>query len=165
MQEYGLLFGGEPEEAAAEERAGRVLDVSVFLDRLGLRAPPSLPVATTAVYQDACHLAHAQGVRSEPRNLLARIGNLTLVESAEPEVCCGSAGIYNLEQPDTAAELGTRKARNLVATQAELIVTGNIGCMTQLRTHLQALGSQARVLHTMQVLARAYSGQLHEPAQ
>jgi glycolate oxidase iron-sulfur subunit len=160
MRDYGLLFRGCPEQTGAEELADRVVDVSVFLDRLGLREPPPLPVATRLVYQDACHLAHAQAVRCEPRRLLASIGNLTLAEPAEGDVCCGSAGIYNVEQPEIAAELGQRKARKLMATHADLIASGNIGCMTQLRRHLRDLGSGIPVLHTMQVLALAYRGEL-----
>ena len=157
MHEYGLLFKGEPEHAAAQAFADRVVDVSVLLDGLGLSAePPALPEPTRVAYQDACHLAHAQGVRSAPRALLESIGNLTLVEPAEWELCCGSAGTYNVEKPEVAAELGERKARNLLATGAQMVATGNIGCMTQVQTHLRALGHDIPVLHTLQLLDRAY---------
>ena len=161
MKEYGLLFKGEPEHAAAQAFADRVVDVSVFLEALGLReAPPALSRALPVAYHDACHLAHAQGVRSPPRALLAAIAGVALVEPAEWELCCGSAGTYNVERPDTAAELGARKAANLLATGAQLIATGNIGCMTQVTTHLDALGHPLPVLHTLQVLDRAYDGTL-----
>ena len=97
-------------------------------------------------------------MRDAPRALLRAIGGVTLVEPAEWELCCGSAGTYNVEKPDTAAELGERKARNLLATGAELVATGNIGCLTQVQTHLRALGHELPVLHTVQLLDRAYAG-------
>jgi glycolate oxidase iron-sulfur subunit len=159
MHEYGLLFAGEPEQEAAERFAERVVDVSVFLDALGLRdAPPPATAPTAVAYHDACHLAHAQGVRRAPRALLEAIDGVTLVEPAEWELCCGSAGTYNVERPDVAAELGARKARNLLATGAQAIATGNIGCTTQIAMHLRALGHELPVLHTLQVLDRAYAG-------
>jgi len=102
-------------------------------------------------------LAHAQGVRRAPRELLAAVDGLELVEPAEWELCCGSAGTYNVEKPETAARLGERKARNLLDTGAELIATGNIGCLTQVQTHLRGLGHDIPVLHTVQVLDRAHA--------
>lgn len=158
MKEYGLLLKDTPEREAGERFADRVIDVTVFLDELGLfPPPPPLAAPTTVTYHDACHLAHAQGVRAAPRALLHTIDNLTLVEPAEWEICCGSAGTYNIENPETAAELGRRKARNLMATGAEIIATGNIGCMNQVRTHLLAMGHDIPVMHTVQVLDRAYA--------
>jgi glycolate oxidase iron-sulfur subunit len=164
MKEYGLLFAGEPEHEAAQRLADRVVDVTVFLDALGLSAtPPPAPGPLTIAYHDACHLAHAQGVRRPPRELLQAIDGVTLAEPAEWELCCGSAGTYNVEKPDTAAQLGRRKAQNLLATGAELIASGNIGCLTQVQTHLRALGRELPVMHTMQVLDRAYAHTLKEP--
>ncbi len=156
MKEYGLLFKGEPEEEQARRLAEKTLDVSVFLQELGLKPPPPLPEAITAAYHDACHLAHAQRVTAQPRQLLASVPNLSLVEIPEGELCCGSAGTYNLEQPEVAAELGERKARNILATGAQAVITGNIGCMTQIQAHLQALGHDLPIWHTMEVLDRAY---------
>ncbi len=158
MREYGLLFAGMPEEEAARKLADRVVDVTVFLAALGLREAPALDAELAVAYQDACHLAHAQGVRREPRDLLRAIDGVRLVEPAEWELCCGSAGTYNVERPDVAARLGERKARNLLATEADVVVSANIGCMTQLRTHLSALDRPLPVLHTMQFLDRAYAG-------
>jgi glycolate oxidase iron-sulfur subunit len=109
-------------------------------------------------YHDACHLAHAQQVRAEPRQLLQSIPGLELLEIPEGELCCGSAGTYNLEQPQIAAILGERKARNILATGAELVVTGNIGCFTQIQSHLRKLGREIPVLHTLELLERAYTG-------
>jgi glycolate oxidase iron-sulfur subunit len=156
MKEYGLLFAGAPEEAQAHAFAGRVRDVSVFLAELGLTPPPALPEPLTVAYHDACHLAHAQRVTSEPRRLLAAIPNLTVKEIVEGEICCGSAGTYNLEQPELANALGERKATNILATGAQAVVTGNIGCMTQISNHLQRQGQPLPVWHTIQLLDRAY---------
>lgn len=95
-------------------------------------------------------------MRSKPRALLSAIPNLTLLEIPEGEMCCGSAGVYNLEQPQIAGQLGERKARNILATGAEAIVTGNIGCMTRIAAHLAGLGPPLPVWHTVEVLDRGY---------
>ncbi len=155
MREYPLVLAGEAEEPRARAFAERVMDVSAFLDDLGLVAPPAPAKPLRIAYHDACHLAHAQGVREAPRRLLAATGH-EVAEPAEWEICCGSAGTYNLEKPATAAELGRRKARNLLATEGDLVAAGNIGCLTQIRTHLAAEGAELEVVHTMQVLDRAY---------
>jgi glycolate oxidase iron-sulfur subunit len=157
MHEYHLVLRGTPDEARAESFRRRVLDVSVFLKRLGLREVPAGSGSPQRVaYQDACHLANAQNVRREPRELLRAIPGVQLVELSEADLCCGSAGTYNLDQPDIAASLGERKARAVLATGAELVVSGNIGCLTQLRLHLAKLGSSLPVRHTFQVLRDAY---------
>jgi glycolate oxidase iron-sulfur subunit len=158
MREYGALFLGEPEQEAAGRLAGRTLDVAEFLAGLGLReAPPALATPRRVAYHDACHLAHAQKVTAAPRALLGAIEGLELLQPAEAGLCCGSAGIYNVERPEVAAELGERKARNLFANGAEMIASGNIGCLTQLENHLVALGHPIPALHTVQILDRAYS--------
>jgi glycolate oxidase iron-sulfur subunit len=156
MHEYPLLFAGERDLPHAEAFSRCVRDISVFLAELGLTPPDGLPEPITVAYHDACHLAHAQGVTAEPRRLLAAIPNLRLVEIPEAELCCGSAGTYNLEQPELAAQIGERKARNILSTGAQAIVTGNIGCMTQIRTHLAALGKPLPVWHTIEMLDAAY---------
>ncbi len=156
MHEYGLLFAGLPEEEAARQFASRVKDVSLFLAELGLTPPPALAEPLTLAYHDACHLGHAQRITTQPRTLLRAIPNLHLVEIPEGELCCGSAGTYNLEQPELAHQIGERKARNIIATGAAAIATGNIGCMTQIQTHLQQLGHPLPVWHTVEVLDRAY---------
>ena len=109
-------------------------------------------------YHDACHLAHAQGVREPPRELLRSIPGLELVEPAEWEICCGSAGIYNLVQPEPAAELGERKARNLVDTGAEVIAAANPGCALQIIGHARRLGHELEVVHPMELLWRSIDG-------
>ena len=156
MHEYELLFAGEPEQEEAAAFARRAVDVSVFLAQLGLVAPPPLPQPLKAAYHDACHLAHAQGVTDPPRDLLRAIPNLTLLEIPEGELCCGSAGTYNIEQPEIAARLGRRKAANILRTGADAVVAGNIGCLVQIRSHLQAAGRPLSIYHTMQILDLAY---------
>ena len=152
MHEYPLLFAGEPEEQAAREFADKVQDVTVFLDALGIEPPPALPAPMTVAYHDACHLAHAQGVTDAPRRLLRAIPNLTLVPIPEGEICCGSAGSYNIEQPEIAAQLGQRKAEAILGTGAQAVVTGNIGCMTQIDSHLQRIGKPLPIFHTVELL-------------
>ncbi len=152
MHEYPLLFAGEAEEQAARDFAGKVQDVTVFLDALGIEPPPALPAPMKVAYHDACHLAHAQGVTDAPRRLLGAVPNLTLVPIPEGEICCGSAGSYNIEQPEIAAQLGQRKAKAILGTGAQAVVTGNIGCMTQIDSHLQRLGEPLPVFHTLELL-------------
>ncbi len=106
-------------------------------------------------YHDACHLAHAQGVRAQPRELLRGIPGVELVEPAEWEICCGSAGVYNLLQPEPAAELGERKARNLLDTGAQVVVAANPGCALQITTHSGRLGRPLPVMHPMELLWRS----------
>ena len=159
MHEYHLILRGTADEARADAFRQRVVDVSVFLTRLGLReAPRGSGRAQRVAYHDACHLANAQGVREEPRALLRAIPGVELCELADAHLCCGSAGTYNLDQPETAASLGAQKARAVLATGAAVVASGNIGCLTQLAVHLKKFGSPVRVRHTMQVLRDAYRG-------
>ena len=158
MHEYHLVLAGTPDEARAEKFRHRVMDVSVFLKKLGLRESPLAAGQTLKVaYHDACHLANAQNVRREPRELLRAIPGVELCEVANAHLCCGSAGSYNLDQPAIAASLGEQKARAVMATGASVVASGNIGCLTQLRLHLAKLGSPITIRHTMQVLRDAYS--------
>ena len=154
LHEYHLILRGTADEAEAEKFRKKVVDVSVFLARLGLCTPLAESRMRIA-YHDACHLANAQGVRSEPRRLLRQIPGLILCELPAPHLCCGSAGTYNIDQPEIAASLGEQKARAVMGTGAEIVATGNIGCLSQLRVHLVRLGSPVRVQHTMQVLRNA----------
>ena len=156
LHEYGLWLTGEAEEAEAQAFAGRAKDVSVFLHELGLVKPPPLAEPLRVAYHDACHLAHAQGVVSEPRALLSHVEGVQLLELADPEICCGSAGTYSLEHPKIARELGERKVKTVLDTGAQVVITGNIGCMTQLESGLRAKGRDVPVLHTLQLLDRAY---------
>jgi glycolate oxidase iron-sulfur subunit len=155
MKDYGHVLRDEPVWARrAEEFASRVRDASEFLAAVEPRAERR-PVRMRAAYHDACHLAHAQGVRAEPRGLLRAIPGLELLEPDEWEICCGSAGIYNLVQPEPAAALGERKARNLLDTGADAVVAGNPGCALQITAHAERLGRPLPVLHPMELLARS----------
>ncbi|MBL9199233.1 MAG: (Fe-S)-binding protein, partial [Opitutaceae bacterium] len=157
MHEYHLILKGTPDEARAESFRKRVVDVSVFLGKIGLREKPvAASGALVVAYHDACHLANAQGVRAEPRGLLRAIPGVEVRELPNAHLCCGSAGTYNLDQPAIAESLGAQKAQAVIGTGASVVATGNIGCLTQLKTHLEKLGSPVRVRHTMQVLRDAY---------
>lgn len=156
MKEYELIFRGTELEEQARQFTRRVQDVSQFLDALGLIEPVGNGTPLKLAYHDACHLAHAQGITTAPRRLLEKIPNLTLVPIPEGELCCGSAGTYNIEQPEIAAQLGERKARHILSTGAQAAASGNIGCLVQIRHHLARLGGAVPVWHTMEVLDRAY---------
>lgn len=159
MHEYPLILRGTEWEDRARALSGRVEDVSAFLARLGDLAPiPDSGKQRMIAYHDACHLANAQGVRSQPRELLRRIPGVTVVDPPNEQFCCGSAGTYNVDQPETAAVLGKRKAEDILSTRPDMIATGNIGCLTQLRVHLQGSGSAVPVRHTVQILRDAWAG-------
>jgi glycolate oxidase iron-sulfur subunit len=160
MHEYELLFRGQPEHERAAALAAKVTDVSTLLHELGIVDLPPLANELTIAYHDACHLAHAQKVRDPPRQLLAAIPGVTVVTPAEWELCCGSAGTYNIERPEIANQVGERKARNLISTGAQLIAAGNIGCLTQIVTQLRKLNHELPVMHTIEVLDSAYAGTL-----
>jgi glycolate oxidase iron-sulfur subunit len=159
INEYSILFAGEPDELEATALAARTKDVSTYLNEIGLIQPPALPEALNVVYHDACHLAHAQSERVAPRAILNAIPNLNLLEPPDWEICCGSAGIYNIEKPDIAKELGRKKVTNLMSTQPDAIALGNIGCMTQIQKHLETYETPPPVLHTVQILAQAYANE------
>jgi glycolate oxidase iron-sulfur subunit len=158
MKEYADLLADDP---AYAERARafqeKVRDVTEVLVELGPVAPRH-PLEVSVAYQDACHLAHAQGVRSQPRELLGAIPGLELREIAEPELCCGSAGIYNILNPEPARELGDRKAGNIVATGARLLVTANPGCLMQVTAAIERSGHPMGMAHTVEVLDASIRG-------
>ena len=158
MKEYGHAFRGRAQHDALERFSTRVRDVTEVLDELGLVEAPSFATRRIVAYHDACHLGHAQGVRRPPRALLERIGKVQVVEVPDGETCCGSAGLYNVEQPAIADDLGRRKANAVRTTGADLVAAGNIGCLVQIETHLARAGASIPVLHTMQVLQQAYEG-------
>jgi glycolate oxidase iron-sulfur subunit len=151
MKAYGDLL----ETREAESFSARVRDVCELLGEVEPRAPRG-PLALRVAYHDACHLAHAQGVRAQPRTLLGTIPGLEVLEvAAERDICCGSAGIYNLVQPEAAADLGRRKARHLLDTGAQAIAAGNPGCAAQLDLHLRELGRPLPIYHPMELLSRS----------
>lgn len=153
LKETSVLMAGEADKEALEQRSVEVRDVCELLDDLGLVAPLRLPAPTVVAYQDACHLAQAQGIRQAPRRLLQQVDGLTLVSPDEADLCCGSAGTYNLEHPETARQLAVRKVDHLLATRAQQVASGNIGCIVQLQTELRRRGVDLPVRHTVEVLA------------
>ena len=156
MKEYGDLLKDDADwRARAEKFSSRVRDVSEFLDGVGIETP-TRAIEQRVTYQDPCHLAHGQGVRSQPRRLLQTIRGLKLVEMRNADHCCGSAGIYNITHPVVSMQVLDAKMENVVAAQPEIIVTGNAGCMLQLQLGVQRAGLQIEVLHVMELLDRAY---------
>ena len=158
LKSYAHLLEDRPNWAErAQALASRVRDVSEFLETIaGDETFGTLAMRVT--YQDPCHLAHAQGIRAEPRALLSRIRGLELVEMANADVCCGSAGYYNLAQPDYADRLLEPKIDAILATRPDAVVTGNPGCMLQLAAGLRSHGrADIPVLHLVEVLDRALS--------
>jgi len=136
LKEYGGLLADDPEyRERAEAFSARVRDVSELLAELSPLAPRH-PLRIRVAYHDACHLSNAQGVREQPRRVLRSVPGLEVADIAEAEICCGSAGVYNLVQPDTAEELGRRKAGNLTAARPDVIATANAGCLLQIRRYL-----------------------------
>jgi glycolate oxidase iron-sulfur subunit len=158
MKDYADVLAGDPEWAErAAEFTAKTRDLTEFLAELGPRATRH-PLEMTVAYHDACHLAHAQGIRAQPRALLNDIPGLEVREIADPEICCGSAGVYNLLQPEAAGELGDHKARNVQATGADLLVAANPGCSLQIATALRRRGEEIAVAHTAEVLDASIRG-------
>lgn len=158
MKAYGTLLAGQPAWAARAARfAATVQDVSEFLAREPLRGP-LCPVPMTVTYHDPCHVVHGQKIRLQPRQLLAQVPGLKVVDLVEADWCCGSAGLYNLTQPEMAARLLRRKVAHVRATGAEAVVTANPGCILQIQAGLQAQGAGIRVLHIVEILERACAG-------
>jgi len=152
VKEYGHLLRDDPQYAArAKAFSSKCKDVTEFLAGLQPRAQRN-PLKLRVAYHDACHLQHAQGIRVQPRSLLANIPGLELVEIPESAVCCGSAGIYNLVQPDAANALGDRKAQLIAPLNVDVIATGNPGCLLQLQSALARSGRKIPVVHTIQLL-------------
>ena len=160
LKEYPLILKGSAEESSAKSFAGKVVDFSEFLDQLGLETPPRTKGVPRVVYQDACHLRHAQGVTEAPRRLLQAIPGVELLEAEEPDICCGSAGSYNIDQPKIAVNLGKRKVSNLLQTKPDWIVSGNIGCIMQVRSCMNGSGQTPQVIHLAGLLRRAYEEEL-----
>jgi glycolate oxidase iron-sulfur subunit len=147
MKEYGHLTGDDAFPA-------KVSDVHEFLAGVEPRAVRH-PLPVRVAYHDACHLAHAQQIRDQPRALLRAIPGLELVNPAEWEICCGSAGVYNLLEPEPAAELGRRKAANLAAAGPEVIAAANPGCALQIARYLER---PVPIVHPVELLARSLAG-------
>ncbi|MGH7334484.1 MAG: (Fe-S)-binding protein, partial [Candidatus Rokuibacteriota bacterium] len=158
MKAYGALLENDPAYTEPARRfATSVQDISEFLARTPLRGPLQ-PVPMTVTYHDPCHVVHGQKIRSQPRLLLAQIPSLTIVPLTESDWCCGSAGIYNLTEPEMADRLLRRKIEHVLASGAEAVVTANPGCILQIEKGLRERGSPLRVLHIVELLDRAYGG-------
>ena len=156
MKEYGQLLA---DDAAWAERArafsARVRDVTELVADLGSPRAVRQAIPMRVAYQDACHLAHAQGVRQQPRDVLRSIPGVDVVPLAEPDICCGSAGIFNLVEPDTAQQLGDRKMAHIAAVNPDAIATANPGCMLQLRAAAARRGRVLPIFHPIELLDRA----------
>ena len=158
VKDYGYLLRDDPQyRERAANFSRRCRDVTELLTGLEPRAPrKELPLKLA--YHDACHLQHAQGVAAAPRKLLRQVPGLELLEVPEAAICCGSAGVYNLAQPETAEALGDRKAANVLSTSPDFVATGNPGCILQIEAALRRAGSPVRVVHTVEVLDAAIRG-------
>ncbi|HYW86620.1 MAG TPA: heterodisulfide reductase-related iron-sulfur binding cluster [Chloroflexota bacterium] len=158
LKEYGRLLADDPAYAErAADFAARVKDVSEFLASIDL-VPPTRAVPMKVTYQDACHLVHGQGIRNQPRQLLRAIPGLELVEMSDSDVCCGSAGIYNLTHPDVSVQLLDQKMAHIAATGAQTVVAPNPGCSMQLAYGARRKGMPLQQLHVVDLLDKAYGG-------
>jgi glycolate oxidase iron-sulfur subunit len=157
LKEYGHLLHDDPVwHERARAFSAKVRDITEYLDEIGL-GPGLGTLAATVTYQDPCHLAHAQRITAAPRRLLAQIPGLTLREMDESSLCCGSAGIYNVTQPEMAGRLGRRKVEHVLAAEPQILATANPGCALQIANGLRAAGSPVEVAHVVQLLDRAYT--------
>jgi glycolate oxidase iron-sulfur subunit len=157
LKDYGHLLANAPDAAGGTALAARVKDVSEFLIELG-PVKPAHPIPIRAAYHDACHLCHAQQIRRQPRELLEMIPGLTLVPLAEPEICCGAAGSYNLSEPDMAERLGRRKASNIEAGNVQAVFAGNVGCLLQIGRYLRSSLPRLWLAHPVDALWASYRG-------
>jgi glycolate oxidase iron-sulfur subunit len=157
MKEYSDLLEHDVEfRSKAHEFEKKVKDVTEYLSELGLRAPARTP-AKRMTYQDPCHLVHGQRIRRAPRELLHALG-ANLVEMPHSDVCCGSAGIYNVVQNELSMKILDQKMTDVAAVKPEIIATANVGCMLQLRAGVKQRGMQAQVKHVIELLDEAYAG-------
>ncbi len=159
MKEYGYMFRDDPEwSARATAFSAKCKDISEVLCDLEPRAPRN-PLKLRVAYHDACHLQHAQGVHAQPRKLLGGIPDLDVAEIPEGSLCCGSAGVYNLLEPDTANQLGDRKVENLLTTGAEAVLSANPGCLLQLMNGLRRRGlKEMPAFHMVELLDASIRG-------
>jgi glycolate oxidase iron-sulfur subunit len=154
LKDYARLF---PDDLRAREFAAKVRDVNELLAPLEPRAPRR-PLQVRVAMHDACHLVHAQRIKAQPRKLLGAIPGLTMVEVPDSEQCCGSAGIYNLVQPQSAEQIGQRKVDNVLSTRAELLASANPGCTLQIQKILRERGKRLPAAHPIEILDASISG-------
>jgi glycolate oxidase iron-sulfur subunit len=159
LKEYGELLDGDPVWAArAKAFSAKVRDITEVLTELQPTRASRHPMPLRIAYHDACHLAHGQGVRQQPRDLLRSIPGVSIEPFAESEVCCGSAGIFNLVQPEMAGVLGRRKADHIETSGADAVVTSNPGCVLQIRSAAQAAGHRRPIVHIVEILDASVRG-------
>lgn len=161
LKEYGHILENDPEyKDKAQEFAAKVRDVQEFLSGIELTAKlsPLTEGELTIVYQDACHLLHGQKISLQPRQLLRKISGVKLKEPIDAALCCGSAGVYNMLQPEVADELGQQKVDNLLNTGAELIASANPGCSLQIKKHLELKGKEITLMHPIELLDLSIRG-------
>ncbi len=159
MKEYERLFAGDPDWAGrARAFSARVRDVNELLIELGEPRATRHPLNLRVAYHDACHLAHAQGVWQQPRDLLQQIPGIEILPFAEQELCCGSAGIYNLVQPTPARQLGERKVKHIAATSPDVVATANPGCTLQISSIAAEMDTPLRVLHPIELIDASIRG-------
>lgn len=167
LKEYGHILEDDPEyKEKAEAFVKKVKDIQEFLAAVGLTAKlsPLQDEPLDLVYQDACHLLHGQQISLQPRQLLKEIPGVKLHEPIDAALCCGSAGVYNMLQPQVAEELGDKKANNLLNTGAKMIVSSNPGCSLQIKKHLEQKGKEMPLFHPMQLLDYSIQGvKLNQP--
>ena len=158
MKELGNVLGDDPAWAErAASFSARVRDLGEFLAGVEPRAPRH-PLNLSVAMQDSCHLRHAQGLPLSSALSLRRIPGLTVIEPAEQDICCGSAGIYNVTQPQAARRLGDRKAEHVVATGAQAYASANPGCLVQVATALRRAGSPLPALHPIELVDASIRG-------
>ncbi len=161
LKEYGHILADDPQyREKAEKFAANVKDVQEFLASAGITAKlnPLIDGDLTIVYQDACHLLHGQKISLQPRQLLQQIPGVKLKEPIDAALCCGSAGVYNMLQPEVADELGVQKVENLLKTGAELIASSNPGCSLQIKKHLELQGKDVTLMHPIELLDYSIRG-------
>jgi glycolate oxidase iron-sulfur subunit len=161
LKEYGHILENDPDyREKAQQFAAKVRDAQEFLIEVGLSAElsPLTPDKLTIVYQDACHLLHGQKISLQPRQLLQKIPGVQLKEPIDAALCCGSAGVYNMLQPDVADELGQQKVDHLLNTGAQLIASPNPGCSLQIKKHLHLKGKEIPLMHPIELLDHAIRG-------
>jgi glycolate oxidase iron-sulfur subunit len=159
MKRYGHLLPDEPRAKVWDEK---VHDIHEWLVKIGIQTPRegARPTTTRVTYHEACHLVHGQKISAQPRELLRAISGVELFELPEAAWCCGSAGIYNITQPEMSRALLERKMKHIAATGASIVATGNPGCIGQIRYGAQKLGVKLEIVHPITLLARAYRGEL-----
>jgi glycolate oxidase iron-sulfur subunit len=161
LKEYSHILEDDPEyREKAKEFAAKVRDAQEFLAQVGLTTPlsPLTDQPLKIVYQDACHLLHGQKISVQPRQLLRQIPGVQLREPIDAALCCGSAGVYNMLQPEVANELGQQKVENLLNTGAQLITSANPGCTLQITKHLRLQGKEISLMHPMELLDYSIRG-------